>query len=134
HAQALHSHEQIMAEFYKNQSYTLEQIKTAFFNAEQSLRLNIIELEKEKKQLGQEYSEQLNAIRIEKYNKELFIKELESKTYQLGDALQSSLQKIVDYEAKFKAIMEDALGWRRDAEILRTKLELAQTELLFTNS
>lgn len=134
HAQALHSHEHIMAEFYKNQSYTLEQIKTAFFAAEQSLRMNITEIEKEKKHLGQEYSEQLNVIRLEKYNQELLVKELENKTYHLSEALLASKQKIADHETKFKTVFDDALKWRNDTEILRTTLERAQAELLLSSA
>lgn len=134
HAQALHSHEQVMAEFYKNQSYTLEQIKTAFSSTELSLKMNIAEIEKEKKQLGQEYSEQLNVIRIEKYNKEIIIKDLENKNSHLNDTLLFSQQKIAELESKFKTVLEDVLMWRNNTEMLQMQLERTQSELCLSSS
>lgn len=129
-AQMLRSHEQIMVEFHKNQALTIEHIKGAFGVIEKSLRAHIEEMEREKKRLGQEFSEELNRVKLEKYNLDLAAKELQGRCAQLNEELLFTEQKNINHETKFKSVLDDCLKWQKNAEELNFRFANAQKQLL----
>ncbi len=129
YAQIVRSHEQILVELNKNQAIAIEHIKDAFNRVESSLRAQIEESEREKKRLGQEYSEDLNKVRLEKYTIETNSKELKARFEHLSETLISLEQTRENQEIKFKTVLEDCLKWQQSSQAHQVHLTYAQTEL-----
>ncbi|MCA9506836.1 MAG: hypothetical protein KC505_00260, partial [Myxococcales bacterium] len=106
----------------------------AFDNAQNTLQAQLIRANEEKKQLGQEYSESLNAVKIEKYNQDVKLGELEHQLTYLKDTLEISQQKIIEQDTKFKTVLEESLKLHKERDALREKLAFVQNELFIVHN